>query len=142
MPCSSIRCSLCDPARACNPSIFWVTTAIDFFRIFQLHDRFVHRIWPRRAKRRPSLKFVVPMLDSSRFRRHEILVIHGLAAGPNAIRPPEIRNSASSRYSGPGKDHYPVRFSNVFDQFLQLGSHSRNSNLGHSTMLSRRRIVQ
>src|ERR1700693_267463 len=95
----------------------------DFLRIFKFYDRFVHRIWPRGAKRRPSLQLVVPVLNSSRFRSHEVLIINGPATGPNAVRSPEIRNTAFSRNPGSGEDHYPVRFSNVFDQIFQLSSH-------------------
>src|SRR4029077_10128652 len=95
----------------------------DFSGVFQLYNGMMHRIWPRGLKRGPSLKLVVPVLDTRRFRGHKILVVHRLATSPNAIWPPEIRDPAPGRNASTGKDHYPVRFSEVFDQIFQFGSH-------------------
>src|ERR1700736_4348585 len=96
---------------------------LDLARVFQLYDRMVHWIGSRCAKRRPGLELVVPMLDSSCLGSHEVLVIYRPATSPNAIRSPEIGDSASSRDASAGKDHHSARFSQKFDQVFELSRH-------------------
>src|SRR5260370_32920827 len=92
-------------------------------------------IWGRDAKLWPSLELVIPVLDASRFRGHEVVVINWFAAGPDTIRSPEIRNPASCRNAGTGKNQYPVRPSNMFDQRLELRIHLTNPKPAWLTIL-------
>jgi hypothetical protein len=97
----------------------------DSAHIFQFYDCMVYRVWPRGAKCRPGFELVVPVLDSGRFRGHEVLVIHRPATSPNAVWSPEIGDSASGRNTSAGKNHYPVCFPEVSSQVFQLSSHLR-----------------
>src|ERR1700744_2510129 len=85
----------------------------------------VDRVWSRCTKCRPCLEFVIPVLDPSRLRSHEILVVDRLGTFPNAVWSTEIRDPASGGNSGAGKDHDTVRGSEVSGQPLQLSGHHR-----------------
>src|SRR5882724_3067699 len=68
------------------------------------------------AKSIPSFKLIVPMFDSRRFRRHEILIINWLTSGPHTLRSAKIGNSAASRNTGAGKNQRPLRSPKIADE--------------------------
>src|SRR5438477_11767957 len=61
-------------------------------------------------------ELIIPVLDSRRFRCHEILKINRLPSGPDTLRPTEIRNSAYSRNTGAGKDERLLRSTEIIGQ--------------------------
>ena len=67
----------------------------EFSGFFQADDRMMNGVGLGVAEGISAFELVIPMLDSRRFRRHEVLEIDGLPAGPDALRATEIRNAAA-----------------------------------------------
>ena len=63
--------------------------------LFQTDDGVMNCVGLGVAEGISPLELVIPMLDSRRFRCHEIVEIDGLPAGPHTLRSPEIRNAAA-----------------------------------------------
>ena len=85
-------------------------------RAFQANDRVMDVVRPGEPEHRPSFKLIIPVLDSRRFRGHEILEVNGPPASPYTLRPTEIRNAAAGRNTGTGEDERPMRRANVVCQ--------------------------
>lgn len=82
----------------------------DFTGLFQSDDGVVNRIRPSRAEQGPRFELVVPMLDASCFRAHEVIVVNRPSSFPDAVWTAKVRNPASGRYAGACKDHDPICF--------------------------------
>ena|SRR5437773_6815713 len=67
----------------------------EFPCLFQPDDGVMNRVGPGVAEGISPFELIIPMLDSRRFRRHEVLEIDGLPAGPDTLRATEIRNAAA-----------------------------------------------
>src|SRR4051812_31631429 len=78
--------------------------ASEFARVFQTHDRSMHRIRPRIAKSISAFQLIIPMLDAGRFRGHEILEVNRLPACPNAVWAAKVRYPAPGRDASPGEN--------------------------------------
>ena len=88
----------------------------DFSGLLQGDDSVVYFVWSGGFETRPSLEFVVPMLDPSTLRAHEIVVIDRRPFGPNTARPAEIGDTASRGCAGAGEDHDIAGFLQMGDQ--------------------------
>ena len=67
----------------------------EFSRPFQSSAGMMNGVGPGVAESISPFELVIPMLDSRRFRSHEILEIDGLPPGPDTLRSAEIRDSAA-----------------------------------------------
>ncbi len=67
----------------------------DFAGVFQPDDGVMNRIRPSRAEQGPRFELVVPMLDASCFRAHEVLVVNRRSSFPDAVWPAKVWNPAS-----------------------------------------------
>ena len=85
----------------------------EFSGFFQTDDGVMNGVGPGVAKRVSPFQLVIPMLDSRRFRRHEILIVDRLPPGPDTLRPAEIRDAAVRRDAGAGEDQRLLRGSEI-----------------------------
>src|SRR5213593_3874824 len=88
----------------------------DFARPLERHDSVVDRVWLRVPIDLPALELEVPVLDSRRFRREKLVVVHRAPPRPHAARAAEIGNPAGGRYTRPREDEDAMRPSQLFDQ--------------------------
>ena len=66
----------------------------EFSGALEFDDGVMDGVGLRVAKDFPAFKFVIPMFDARSFGCHEVVVIDGLAASPNALWSAEIGNAA------------------------------------------------
>ena len=81
----------------------------EFAGALELDDSVVDGVRLRVAECFPTFQFEIPMFDARSFGSHEVLVIDGLAARPDALRAPEIGYAALGRDAGAREDEDTVR---------------------------------
>ena len=98
---------------AMQPSMFCVTTAQSFPSAFQSDHGVMHCVRLGVAEGISSFELVIPMLDPRRFRGHEVLKINRLPSRPDTLWSAKIRNAASGRDAGAGKNERLLRGAQV-----------------------------
>src|SRR5687767_5262232 len=78
----------------------------DLARALERHDCMVHGVGLRVLVALPRLELLVPVLNARRFRRHEVVVVHGPPARPETAGTAKIRNAARGRDPRPDEDEH------------------------------------
>ena len=76
----------------------------EFAGALEFDDCVMDGVWLRVAECFPTFEFEIPMFDARGFGSHEVLVIDGLAAGPDTLRAAEIGYPALGGDAGAGED--------------------------------------
>src|SRR3954467_5440607 len=81
----------------------------DLAGFFERDDGAMDRVRRRVPITIPAFELKIPMLDSRRFRGHEVLEVNRLPASPNALRSAKIGDPAPRRNAGASENQRAVR---------------------------------